>query len=231
MSAETDELIQEFVAEGGDFRDWRPGYNIRPTDTVAAVIQSAKGSGVAVRRLEPARWSLTPPWSKTLKTAYPTFNARAEGITEKATWRGAVRQHRSLVIASGYYEWQTDSVSKVKTPYYLHSGDGQLLAFAGLYSWWRNPALADDDPLRWSLTTTILTSDAVDELLHIHDRNPVPLPREFWDRWLDPTVVGDQFLVDAAVEAALPVAERLAVQRVAPIAHNGDGPALIESIA
>lgn len=49
--------------------------------------------------------------------------------------------------------------------------------FAGLYSWWKNHALADDDPNVWTLTATILTSVAVDELLHIHDRNPVPLPR------------------------------------------------------
>lgn len=230
MSQEADDLIQEFVAEGGDFRDWRPGYNIRPTDTVATVIRSSTGSGNSIRRLEPARWSLTPSWSKTLKTSYPTFNARSEGITEKATWRACVRQQRALVVADGYYEWQTDPITKLKTPYYLSPADGQLLAFAGLYNWWKNPALSDGDPRQWILTTTILTSDAVDELVHIHDRNPVPLPRGWWDRWLDPSVIGDQGLVDAAVEAALPVAEKLDVRRVAPLPPNGDGADLIRQV-
>jgi putative SOS response-associated peptidase YedK len=97
MNKETDELITDFVAEGGDFRDWRPGYNIAPTDTIPVVIQSAKGGDEAVRRLEPARWSLVPSWSKELKLRYPTFNARSENIATKATWKGPLKSHRALV--------------------------------------------------------------------------------------------------------------------------------------
>jgi hypothetical protein len=37
------------------------------------------------------------------------------------------------------------------------------------------------------------------------------LPESWWDRWLDPTVEGTQELVDAAVQAALPVAAGLYV--------------------
>ncbi|MBG6109072.1 putative SOS response-associated peptidase YedK [Frigoribacterium sp. CG_9.8] len=88
MTKETDELINEFVAEGGDFRDWRPSYNIAPTETIPLLLQSAKGDGEVTRRLEPARWSLVPSWSKTLKLKYPTFNARAEYLASKATWKG-----------------------------------------------------------------------------------------------------------------------------------------------
>jgi putative SOS response-associated peptidase YedK len=62
MSKETKELIQEFVAEGGDFRDWLPGWNIDPTDTIPVLLESAKGDGDPIRRLEPGRWSLTPHW-------------------------------------------------------------------------------------------------------------------------------------------------------------------------
>jgi putative SOS response-associated peptidase YedK len=66
----------------------------------------------------------------------------------------------------------------------------------------------------------------VQTLSDIHDRNPVPLPRDAWEQWLDPTVVGDQGLVDWAVAEALPVADALAFRRVAPL--RGDGPQLIE---
>lgn len=65
-----------------------PSWNIKPTQTIPVVIESAKGEGDVLRRLEPARWTLTPSWSKELKTRFPTFNARSEGITEKATWKG-----------------------------------------------------------------------------------------------------------------------------------------------
>jgi putative SOS response-associated peptidase YedK len=230
MNKSTDELITDFVAEGGDFRDWRPGYNIAPTQTIPVVIQSAKGGDEPVRRLEPARWSLVPSWSKDLKLKYPTFNARSENIATKATWKGPLKAHRALVPATGYYEWQTFADGK-KVPHFIHAPAGEQLVFAGLYSWWKNHTLPDDHPDLWTLTATILTSDAVDELLHIHDRNPVPLPREWWNTWLDPNIEGDQDLVDAAVQAALPVAGALEVYEVAPIQFRSDGPNLIEPVA
>ena len=89
--------------------------------------------------------------------------------------------------------------------------------------------MPDDDPNVWTLTATILTSDAVDKQLHIHDRNPVPLPHDMWDDWLNPKIEGDQALVDAAGQAALPIASKLEVYEVGPV--RGDGPALIEPVA
>ncbi|WP_104199038.1 SOS response-associated peptidase [Cryobacterium sp. Y29] len=183
---------------------------------------------MAVGRVELARWSLTPSWSRELKIKFPTVNARSEGITDKATWRGPVKTHRALIPVTGYYEWQTDpTTKKKKTPFYIHSATDEVLAFAGLYSWWKDPAKAAEDPTLWTLTATILTSSAVDELLHIHDRNPVPLPRDWWDDWLDPDLVGDQHFVDAAIHAALPVAAQLDIIEVAPLPPNHDGADLI----
>ncbi|MBG6109071.1 putative SOS response-associated peptidase YedK [Frigoribacterium sp. CG_9.8] len=131
--------------------------------------------------------------------------------------------------ASGYFERQTFS-DGTKIPHYIHNPGGELLMLAGLYSWWKDHRVPDDDPNAWTLTTTILTSGAVDELLHIHDRNPVTLPSEWWDRWLDPELAGTQELVDAAVQAALPVARSLAVYEVAPLPFRGNGPYLIEPV-
>jgi putative SOS response-associated peptidase YedK len=235
MVKETDELITEFVAEGGDFRDWRPSYNIAPTQTIPVLLESAKDGasgeegGDVRRRLELARWSLVPGWSKELKLQYPTFNARSEDIATKATWKGPLKAHRALVPASGYFEWQTFADGK-KIPHFIHDPSGQPLMLAGLYSWWKDHKVPDNDPNVWTLTATILTSGAVDELLHIHDRNPVMLPPEWWDRWLDPELEGTQELVDAAVQAALPVATALEVYEVAPLPFRGNGSQLIERV-
>jgi len=211
MDKSTDDLIEEFVAVGGDFRDWRPGWNIRPTDPVAIVLESMKDGQEPTRRLEVARWSLTPGWSKTLAMKVPTFNARSEGITEKASFKSSIRSKRALIPAAGYYEWQTDPVTKKKTPFYLRAPEGGSMAFAGIYSWWKDRSLPDDDPRVWTLTATILTADSVHTLDHIHDRNPVPLPRALWNDWLDPRIEGTQDFVDAAVAAAVPVAESLEI--------------------
>jgi putative SOS response-associated peptidase YedK len=123
-----------------------------------------------------------------------------------------------------YYEWHTEG--KVKTPYNIRSADERFLAAAAVTSWWKNPALAEDDPDRWVLTVSMLTMDAAPHLAGIHNRNPVFLPKEFWDDWLSPNLVGDQAFVDAAVQAALPVAEELEFHEVRPL--KDDGPHLVE---
>jgi putative SOS response-associated peptidase YedK len=127
--------------------------------------------------------------------------------------------------ADGYYEWHT--VGKTKTPYYIHPAEG-LITFAGLYSWWRDPAKDEDDPDRWVLTATILTTDAHGGLAEIHDRVPLVIPPDFWSMWLDPEAVGDQDLVDAAIAASTEATERLEWHRVGPVRENG--PHLIEPL-
>jgi putative SOS response-associated peptidase YedK len=200
-----------------------PSWNIKPTEQIPVVLESAK-YGPVVRRLESARWSLVPSTSTELFVGYPTFNARAETAAEKPTFRASVAARRALVPATGYFEWHT--VGTTKTPYFIHSDDGLPLALAGLYSWWRNPVLAADDPARWVLTATILTTEATGPLRGLHDRMPVVLAEEWWDRWLDPHTVGDQTLVGAAVAASRVPCAALRFHEVAPV--TGNGPELIE---
>ncbi|QTX03647.1 SOS response-associated peptidase [Agromyces archimandritae] len=239
LSNEINELITDFVAQGGDFRDWEPSWNIAPTDTVPVLVSTVPKDvpkdedgvrrGEPVRRLEPARWSLVPSWAKEPKLKFPTFNARSEDLAAKASWKGPLASKRAIVPASGYYEWHTDEDGR-KTPFYIHLPGDELIGMAGLYSWWADPTKDRDDSSRWLLSVAILTSDAVDALIGIHDRNPVPLPRELWDWWMDPTVTGDQDMADRAVEASLPVAEALEVRQVAPIKRGADGPQLIAPV-
>lgn len=225
LDARTDDLIRQFVIAGGDYQDWTPSWNIKPTQPVAVILETAKGEDEPLRRLEHARWGLVPSWSKELKTKFPTFNARSETAAEKASFKASVRSKRAIIPATGYYEWQTNPDSGLKTPHFIRPKDGELMAMASLYTWWKDPtATGDDDD--WHLTTTIFTSDAVHTMDHNHDRNPVPLPQSFWDIWLDPTVAGDQALVDEAVRAALPVAEDLDWYPVGKV--TGDSPTLIQ---
>ncbi|NYJ19322.1 SOS response-associated peptidase [Glaciibacter psychrotolerans] len=219
------DLVAMFDVEHEGENIPEPSWNVKPTEQIPIVLESAKQEP-AVRRLEAARWSLVPSFAKELVSPYPTFNARAETAAEKATFKNSVASKRALIPATGYYEWHT--VGTTKTPYFVHSDDGLPLAFAGLYSWWRNPALAEADSARWVLSATILTTDAQGPLAEIHDRIPVVLPEEWWDHWLDPTTVGDQSLVDAAVAASRETADLLSFYEVGPI--TGNGPELLEPV-
>lgn len=209
--------------EGEDLPE--PSWNIKPTERIPIVLESAK-SGAVVRRIESARWSLVPSFAPALVSKFPTFNARSETVGEKPTFQPSLASRRALVPATGYYEWHTEGT--VKTPYFVHSDDGLPLALAGLYAWWRNPALTEDDPARWVLSATILTQESSGRLRGLHERMPVVLPEETWDQWLDPNTVGDQEFVDAAVAASAESVDGLRFHEVAPLI--GDGPELIEPV-
>jgi putative SOS response-associated peptidase YedK len=206
-----------------------PSYNVAPTSQVAIVLDSVK-TEPPTRRLEPARWGLVPSWAKDVSVGARAFNARSEEVEDKPMFRNALIKRRAVVPATGYYEWKL--VDGVKVPHYIHPADGSPLFMAGLYEWWKNPALADDDPARWMLSFTIMTRDSIGALGSIHDRMPLFLDPDFADAWLDPTTdnVGD--ILDAAVDAAPDVAATLDNHIVSKAVGNvrNDSPELIEPV-
>jgi putative SOS response-associated peptidase YedK len=80
--------------------DLAPRYNIAPTQPVA-VRQTKDGK----RKLAMLRWGLIPAWATDLSIASKTFNARAETIRVKPSFRDAFLRRRCLIPASGFYEW------------------------------------------------------------------------------------------------------------------------------
>ena len=141
-----------------------------PTQKVR-IVTSKGPDGEPSRRLETARWGLVPVWAKTRSVGSRAINARSETVLEKPTFRSAAVKRRALVPADGYYEWEVTADGKIPT--YLHPEDDTLLAFAGLYEFWRDPDVPDGEDGEWLMTTTILTRPAADALGHIHDRMPV----------------------------------------------------------
>ncbi|MBY6361577.1 SOS response-associated peptidase [Rhodococcoides corynebacterioides] len=154
-----------------------PSYNVAPTDPVRIVLDRDDD-----RQLRTVRWGLVPSWAKDKKIASRLINARSETVTEKPAFRKAAAKRRCLIPADGYYEWEKREGAKV--PHFLHT-DG-VLAMAGLYELWPDPARNDDDPDKWFWSTTVLTTTATDTLGHIHDRSPVVVPDDLWSAWLDP---------------------------------------------
>ena len=75
--------------------------DIRPTNK-APIIRNHGGQRVAGL----ARWGLIPSWSKDDKIAQHTFNARAETLAEKPSFRAAFKRRRCIVPASAFYEWR-----------------------------------------------------------------------------------------------------------------------------
>lgn len=208
----------------------QPSYNIAPTDRVAIILDSVK-TEPPTRRLEVARWGLVPGWAKDVSIGVRAFNARSEELESKPMFRSALEKRRAVIPASGYYEWKT--TPEGKTPHFIHPAEGEPLYMAGLYEWWRNPALPDDDPARWVLSFTILTRDAIGHLGSIHDRIPLFVDQPHADAWLDPTTDNVRDVLDAAIDAAPSVADSLEEYVVGKAVGNvrNNGPELIAPAA
>jgi putative SOS response-associated peptidase YedK len=106
------------------------------------------------------------------------FNARAETVAEKPSFRSAFRDRRCLVIAEGFYEWQ--KLGKAKKPMLIRLKSGRPFGFAGLYETWVSP---DGQTVR---SCTIITTEANELIRPIHDRMPVILPARNEAAWLAP---------------------------------------------
>lgn len=219
-------------------------WNVAPTDPARIVIDRAPAlDGDAAdadaddasrlrREMHVARWGLVPPWAKDLSVGARMFNARSESLAEKPAFKKAAATKRCLVLADGYYEWQKVAVEgqskPAKVPFYIHPTDGSPIAFAGLYSWWRDPDKPDDDPDRWVLSTAIITAEARDGLEQIHDREPAMLTRQVAESWLDPAVSD----LDTVLAMLAEPAPELSWYEVGPAVGNvrNNGPELLQPV-
>lgn len=222
MYADDPELVALFdidVVEG----EHEPSYNQAPSEMIRAIRDKSDES----RELTDQKWGLVPFWAK--EGFKPLINARAETVTEKATFRTAARKRRCLVPTNGYYEWQKRPDGK-KQPYFLSLADAEgfaappgsepILAMAGIFEW---PAEGEGGPA----TSALLTRQAADTLGHIHERMPLFVPRSLWQPWLDRELTEQEAVKELI--AAIPVAP-LAPRRVSPAVGSvrNDFPGLIE---
>lgn len=211
-SRRPEDLIEEFevVADrtGGSLA---ADYNVAPTKEVYAIVErppSRESGEPPERQLRVFTWGLVPSWAKDISIGSRLINARMETVAEKPSFRKAFASRRALLPADGYYEWYATAATNVrgkpvKQPYFIRPRDGGVLAMAGLYEIWRDPDRAEDDPARFRWTCTVLTTQAEDDLGHIHDRMPLMVPRQRWSQWLDPTHPGDVGLLVPAAPGQL----------------------------
>ncbi|MFF3311476.1 SOS response-associated peptidase [Streptomyces sp. NPDC002952] len=190
------DLVQLFhVTDWPPEETLAPSWNVAPTDEVWAILErTPRGHEDAApesRQLRPLRWGLVPSWAKDIKVGARMINARVETVHEKPAYRRAFLKRRCLLPADGFYEWEQikdEGTGKArKQPYFIHPEDDQVMALAGLYEYWRNPEVdQDDDPAAWLVTCTIITTEATDAAGRVHPRMPLALTPDHYDQWLDP---------------------------------------------
>lgn len=155
--------------------DYRPRFNIAPTQTVPIVRLTDHGS----HRIDMLRWGLIPHWAKDPAIGNRMINARSETAPDKPAFRSAVAMKRCLVPADGFFEWTR--IEGRKQPHHFRFSDRRVMTFGGLWASWRPQPDAD-----WLESFTILTTSPNALVAPTHDRMPVILPPETWSEWLGP---------------------------------------------
>ena len=174
LSTDAQALVDIFEIERllFDPSEFRPRYNIAPSQTVPIVRMTESG-----RELLLARWGLVPHWSREPKTKYSTINARAETVAEKPTYRDAFKHKRCLIPATGFYEWKRKGDAKV--PYHIRVQGTEVFALAGLWDRWDREGEGFD-------SCSIIVTAANPAMQRIHDRMPVILNSVQYNSWLNP---------------------------------------------
>lgn len=210
----TADLRDRFALASGLPKGVRPRYNIHPT-LQAPVIVRRDGQ----TKVEQMGWGLVPKGAKNTNSVfrYKTYNVPSEKVLAKHSWETAVRHHRCLVPANGFY--QLAGQGDEKQAYYVQLKDTPLFAFAGIYSTWDDAGTAHS-------TYSIITSEAPHALRHIGDRLPIILSQNEEARWLDTAVTEASDLFDMLRPIS---SEQLLITKVGPDIYSLkiDSPRLI----
>ncbi len=155
----------------------RPRYNIAPTQPAAAILMDRDQ-----RVLDSLRWGLVPAWARDRSIASRLINARAETLETRSAFRDGFARRRCLIPSDGFYEWG----GRERTPRWIRLCDGVPFAYAGLYE---RHIERDGSELA---TFTIITTEPNELVSSLHDRMPVIIPPNRYDRWLDPSRSGSE---------------------------------------
>ncbi|WP_420142806.1 SOS response-associated peptidase [Sphingomonas sp.] len=147
-----------------------PRADIKMTDTAPIVrgIEGTRAAGELINR----RWS----WPGQNKK--PVYNFRSEGRE--------FTSHRCLILADGFYEFTKpeDPKQKRQNKWLFTMQDYRWFCIAGI--WRSHPEIGE--------AFTMLTMDAGPDVAPYHHRQIIPLSRDQWADWLDPSVPAEEIL-------------------------------------
>lgn len=174
-----------------------PRFNIAPSQDLPIIREP--------QRLELVHWGLSNVGHA------GGINVRAETVARAPQYRDSFRSRRCLVVVDGFYEWQRHG--KRKQPFLVHREDGKPFALAGI--WQRTP---EGDQC------AIITGDAQGIVTDLHNRMPIVIAPEDYDRWLDAK--------EKPIDLLKPDASELTAHPVSELVNSpkNDSPRLLERV-
>jgi putative SOS response-associated peptidase YedK len=155
-------------------------FNVAPTQNVP-IVRSIDGKPHGAL----LRWGLIPFFARGVPPKYSTINARIETVQTAASYRGPwSRGQRCLVVAQGFFEWQVQADGRTKVPYYIHTNDQSIFAFAGL---WDSSRTKDGTTIESVTHITMPANNLVADIHNTKHRMPAILEKADRQAWLTGT--------------------------------------------
>ena len=126
-------------------------------------------------------WGLIPHWCRDASGGRKPINARGETVANLPSFRAAYAKRRCLLPIQNFFEWRKAKGAGPKQPYAIAMKDGSPFALAAIWESWQWPDT--DEIVR---TFCIITCPANALIATIHDRMPVIIPPDAYERWLSP---------------------------------------------
>ena len=197
-AAQASPLAEQFTLAGESMT--ASGGEIFPTNVVPVIASSKSGK----KTVFPMKWGYALR-GKDGKVS-TILNARSETAGRKPTFRDSWRQHRCIIPASYYFEWEhvtnqdrrraldvgsvmDQTLRSEKIKYAIQPNGSEVTWLCGLYH------IEDGLP-----HFVVLTREPGEGIRFIHDRMPLILPKDRIDAWIDPSVPAEKIAPDALTE-------------------------------
>jgi putative SOS response-associated peptidase YedK len=126
-------------------------------------------------------WGLIPAWCKDADGGRKPINAKCETVATLPTFRTAYAKRRCLVPIDNFFEWAKARPPGARQPYAIGMKDGSPFALAGIWENRKHPETGT-----YIRSFCIITCPSNTLIEPIHDRMPVILPPDAYERWLSP---------------------------------------------
>jgi len=153
-----DDELEEYYARLKNKNGIKIKGDIYPSDHIM-VIANNKNSIPSVFNMK---------WGYTIGK-HLAFNARMESLNTKEIFMDGIQNRRCVIPANYYYEWKKDTKEK----HSIQEKSHPVLYFLGIYRF------ENEEPV-----CTIITKNASPEMVSLHDRMPVIIPKELINDWL-----------------------------------------------
>ena len=147
-----------------------PKFNVSPTAAIWGLSVTR-----AALTLEPMQWGFVPPWAKEGQFKRPLFNARAETLWEKPSFKNLIRRYRGIVPVNGFYEWNRASRGDSRQAHYITVDGAPAMALAALIQ------MHGDGYKQCCLITT----ESNDQMRAVHNRQPIIIAPDKIEAWIE----------------------------------------------